>query len=70
MVDRLSYLSFQPVLHDWCNKDHAGYYHVCWMVHIKESERLAHVAAADFLSRYLNGPLPYVRRHITVNKMF
>ena len=25
------------------------------------------MAAAGFLSRYLNGPLPYVRRHITVN---
>ena len=29
----------------------------------------APVAATGFLSRYLNGPLPYVRRHITVNKM-
>ena len=28
------------------------------------------MAAAGFLSRYQNGPLPYVRRrHITVNKM-
>ena len=27
------------------------------------------MAAADFLSRYLSGPLPYVRSHITVNKM-
>ena len=27
------------------------------------------MAAAGFLSRYLNGPLPYVWRHITVNKM-
>ena len=26
------------------------------------------VAAVGFLSRYLNGPLPYVRRYITVNK--
>ena len=33
------------------------------------SERDAHVAAAGFLSRYLNGPLPYVRRHITAIKM-
>ena len=29
----------------------------------------ANVATAGFLSRYLNGPLPYVRRHITINKM-
>ena len=27
------------------------------------------MAAAGFLSGYLSGPLPYVRRHITVNKM-
>ena len=27
------------------------------------------VAAAGFLSPYLNGPLPYIRRYITVNKM-
>ena len=26
------------------------------------------MVAAGFLSRYVNGPLPYVRRHITVNK--
>ena len=32
-------------------------------------ERVAYVAAAWFLSCYLSGPLPYVRRHITVNKM-
>ena len=33
------------------------------------SEKVAHVVAAGFLSRYLSGPLPYVRRHVTVNKM-
>ena len=42
-----------------------------WDDHIKEPLLLigksSHVAAAGFLSRYLNGPLPYVRRHITVN---
>ena len=27
------------------------------------------VAAAGFLSRYMNGPLPYVRHQIIVNKM-
>ena len=35
-VDPLSYFSFQPVLHDWCNKGHGMYYLVCGMVHIKE----------------------------------
>ena len=50
-------------------------YPVYGMVHIKEpfllSERVAHVAAARFLffSLFLNGHLPYIRRHITVNKM-
>ena len=29
-------LSFQPVLHDWCNKGHSIYYPVCGMVHIKD----------------------------------
>ena len=42
---------------------------ICGMVHIKESEGVAHVVGAGFLSRDLSGSLPYVRRHITVNKM-
>ena len=32
----LSYISFQPVLHDWCNKGRGMCYPVCGMVHIKE----------------------------------
>ena len=62
-VDPLSYFLFQPVHHDWCNKGCGMCYPVCGMVHIKEpllSKRVAHVVAAGFLSRYLNGPLPYV----------
>ena len=35
-VDPLSYFSFQPLLHDWCNKGRGMYYHVCGMMHIKE----------------------------------
>ena len=35
---------------------------------VVESERVAHVASVRFPSRYLSGPLPYVRRNITVNK--
>ena len=35
-IDPLSYFSFQPVLHDWCNKGHGMCYPVCGMVHIKE----------------------------------
>ena len=36
-VDPLSYFSFQPVLHDWCNKKRGMCYPVCGMVHIKEA---------------------------------
>ena len=55
-VDPLSYFSFQPVLHDWCNTGCGVCYPVCGMMHIKE--RVAHVVAAGFLFPYLNGPLP------------
>ena len=36
-VDPLSYFSFQPVLHDWCNKGRGMCYPVSGMVHIKET---------------------------------
>ena len=61
-VDPLSYFSFQPVLHDWCNKGRGMCYPVCGMVHIKEPLLLIDksspmwVAAAGFLSHYQNGP--------------
>ena len=32
----LTYFSFQPVLHDWCNKGCGMCYPVCGMMHIKE----------------------------------
>ena len=35
-VDPLGYFSFQPVIHDWCNKGRGMCYPVCGMVHIKE----------------------------------
>ena len=35
-VHPLSYFSFQPVLHDWCNKGRGMCNSVCGMVHIKE----------------------------------
>ena len=31
-----SYLSFQPVIHDWCNTGRGMCYSLCGMVHIKE----------------------------------
>ena len=36
-VDSLSYVSFQPVIHDWRNKGCGMCYPVCGMLHIKES---------------------------------
>ena len=64
MVDPLSYFSFQPVHHDWFNKDRGMCYPVCGMMHIKQPLLLigksSLLAAAGFLSCYLSGPLPYV----------
>ena len=62
------------MLHDGCNKGHGMCYPVCGMMHIKEPlllivKSVAHVAAEGFMSRYLSSPLPYVLRHITVNKL-
>ena len=36
MLDPVSYFSFQPVLHNWCNKGCGMCYPVCGIVHIKE----------------------------------
>ena len=60
--DPLCYFSFQPVLHNWYNKGHGmcclwyGAYKIDLAVNQK---RVAHVAAAGFLSHYLSGPTPY-----------
>ena len=54
--DPLSYFSFQPVLHDWCNIGRGVCYPVCGMVHIKEPLLLIAVVAPGFLSHYQNGP--------------
>ena len=49
-VDPLNYFSFQPVLHDWCNKCCGMCYPVYRMVHMKDplllSERVANELAA------------------------
>ena len=36
MVDPLSYFSFHPVLHDWCDKGSGMYYPFFGIVHIKD----------------------------------
>ena len=43
-VDPLSYFSFQPVLHDLCNKGRGMCYPVCVMTHIKENHENAILA--------------------------
>ena len=63
-VDPLSYYSFQPVLHDWCNKGCGMYYPVCVMMHIKEPLLLIGKSSlcggSGFPLSYLSGSLPYV----------
>ena len=54
------YFSFQPVLHDWCNKGRGMCYPVCGMVHIKEPllliDKSSLCGGMGFLSHYQNGP--------------
>ena len=70
-VDPLSYFSFQPVLHDWCNKGRGMCYPVCGMGHIKEPLLLIDKSSlcggsgfpfslSEWLSHYQNGPSPCV----------
>ena len=40
-VDPLSYFSFQPVLHDWCNKGRGMCYPVCEMVPVTQSPNVS-----------------------------
>ena len=54
MVDPLSYLLFQPVIHDWCNTGRSMCYPVSGMVHITDPLLLItksiHVLATTCLS--------------------
>ena len=62
-VDPLSYFSFQPVLHDWCNKSHGMVCAIlCGMVHIKEPLLL--IGKSSSLSEW-----SLTICHITVDKM-
>ena len=72
VVDPLSYFSFQPVLHNWCNKGRGMCYPVCGMVHIKEpllliDEKPMWRQRVSFLT--IRMVLNHVWRHITVDKM-
>ena len=72
--NQLCYFSFQPVLHDLCNKGCGMYYPVCGMVHIKEPLLLIGKSNLCGNSRFplslYEWSLPYVWCHITVNKTF
>ena len=70
----LRYVSFHPVQHDWCNKGCGMSHPICGMVHIKETLLLIGKSKPCSggwfpLSRYLSGPITYVRRRRTLNKM-
>ena len=73
MVDPMNCLSSELVLHEWCNKRHGMCYPVCGMVYIKEPSLLIRnsnsCSSGSEFSLTLSGPLPYIQRHITVNKM-
>ena len=65
MVNQLSYVSFQPVLHNWFKKGHCTCYRVCGMVHIKNSLLLIGnsslcVVGEGFFSCYQSGTLLFV----------
>ena len=64
-VNPLSYFSFQPVLHNWCNKSCGMCYPVCGRTHIKEPLLLIGKSSPCGGSVFpLSLPLPYVWRHI------
>ena len=55
----------KPFLNDWCNKGRGMCYPVCEVVHINDpllliGKNSKYTGAAGFLSRNLNGPLPYI----------
>ena len=80
---RLSYFSFQPVFHDWCNKGCGMYYPVGGMMHIKEPLLLIRKSSLCCASRFplllselsfTICPMPYNRKYnvlsASLNKTF
>ena len=66
--------SFQPVLHDWCNKGRGMFYPVCGMMHIKEPLLLIRKSSPCSGSGFPISLSEWsfticLRRRITVNKM-
>ena len=70
-TDRITHTTafVTPVVEHWLERCFIGNKNHLELLVLYISERVAHVAAAGFLSHYLSGHLPYVRRHITINKM-
>ena len=58
-------VSFQPVLHDWCNKGRGMCYAVCGMVHIKEPLLLI-----DKSSLCGGSGFPFSRNHMSDSHCF
>ena len=56
MVDPLNYFSFQPVLHNWCNKNCNIFYPVCGLVHIKDPLLLIGNSKLSLLSYFSTCP--------------
>ena len=71
---QLSYFSFQPVLPNWCNKDHGMCYPVCGMMGIKEPLLLigkSSLCGGSWFPLSLSDwSFVYVWHQITINKMF
>ena len=63
------YFSIRTVPRDWCNKGCGMWYPVCGTMHINEPLLLTRCRSGFPLSLCLSCSLPYVWRHITVNKM-
>ena len=69
MVDPLSYFSFQPVLHDWCNKGDGMCYPVCRIMHIKELLLLITKSSLCARSPLSLWSFTICLTHITVNNV-
>ena len=71
-IDLLNYFSFQPVHHDWGNKDRGMCYPVCGMVHIKHFlSQKSYVKQMSYVSltncQHLQGKQNLKHRSLIIN---